>query len=162
MATGLLLTAALLLWPEPPRPLLNGPARLALWAGCSLFASSWLLFAVARLARHRFFSADDIEGGGLTSGTERAKVLQALLQNTLEQSVLAVIAYGASLALEPDRPALIARCCACFAIGRMLFFIGYERGAVARALGFVLTFYPTVALIVLALPSAWIRLWSAL
>ncbi len=30
-----------------------------------------------------------------------------------------------------------------FAIGRVLFIVGYDRGAGSRALGFTLTFYPT-------------------
>lgn len=38
-----------------------------------------------------------------------------------------------------------------FSIGRWLFAAGYARGAGARALGFALTFYPTVAALLVAL-----------
>jgi uncharacterized membrane protein YecN with MAPEG domain len=31
-----------------------------------------------------------------------------------------------------------------FAVGRLLFWIGYRRGAAGRAFGFALTFYPSV------------------
>jgi len=36
-----------------------------------------------------------------------------------------------------------------FFIGRVLFWRGYARGAPGRALGFALTFYPTVAMLLL-------------
>jgi uncharacterized membrane protein YecN with MAPEG domain len=38
-----------------------------------------------------------------------------------------------------------------FFVGRILFWRGYARGAPARALGFALTFYPSVAMILLIL-----------
>ena len=38
-----------------------------------------LVFSIGRLARHRFFTPDDIDGAGLTEGTVKAKLLQALL-----------------------------------------------------------------------------------
>ena len=41
-----------------------------------------------------------------------------------------------------------------FVIGRIAFFAGYARGAPARALGFALTFYPTVLLLLAALVTA--------
>jgi hypothetical protein len=37
-----------------------------------------------------------------------------------------------------------------FAVGRILFAIGYERGAPGRAMGFGLTAYPTFAMLVAA------------
>ena len=74
------------------------------------------------MARHRFFSAEDIDGGGLGDGTTRAKLLQALVQNTLEQTVLAVIAYGAWLYLAaPGAGAVVSLCVASFSLGRLLF-----------------------------------------
>ncbi len=52
--------------------------RLQLLALSALAPTLGLAIAIARLASHRF-----LDGSGLTPGTERAKVLQALLQNTL-------------------------------------------------------------------------------
>ena len=49
-----------------------------------------LAINIGLLARHRFFTPDDIDGGGLTPGTATAHILQSMLQNTLEQSVLAL------------------------------------------------------------------------
>jgi len=74
-----------------------GPDRLAgQAAGASLVqALKWdvLLAAcltanIAMLARHRFFTPADIDGGGLSPGTSPAQLLQSILQNTLEQAVL--------------------------------------------------------------------------
>jgi len=149
MALGLAITVAALTWPHlPPGPVDPG-SRAGAWLGCDLIAGFWLLFAVARLARHRFFSPDDIDGV-LGPGSPRAKVLQSLIQNTLEQTVLAGIAYGAWLMIpSPELPTSTAWIAVgCFCLGRFLFFMGYERGAAARALGFALTFYPTVGLMV--------------
>jgi len=120
---------------------------------------------VALLASHRFFSPQDIDGAGLTEATARARLLQALVQNTLEQTVLGALAWGAWLALAPAASVgLAAVCAALFFVGRLAFFAGYGRGAAARALGFGLTFYPTVGLIALCLPRAALlligMLWS--
>jgi MAPEG family protein len=154
MAGGFALTLAAFLWPHPPVVGEGAEARLSLWLACALLVGFWLLIAVARLAGHRFFTPEDIDGGGLSAGTPKARLLQTLIQNTLEQAVLAVIAYGAWLWLAPgDRRGLVVICALYFAIGRLLFFAGYGRGAPWRALGFTLTFYPTVGLYVLLAPA---------
>lgn len=160
MAGGLALTLAAFFWPRLPPVPDDAYARLSLWLACAAFAALWLLIAVGRLAGHRFFTPEDIDGGGLTDGTAQAKLLQTLIQNTLEQVVLAVTAYGAWLWLAaPDRRGLVIVCAACFAIGRLLFFAGYARGAPWRALGFTMTFYPTVGLYLLLLPAVVARLF---
>jgi hypothetical protein len=66
----------------------------------------------------------------------------------LEQVVLASLAYLIWVVVVPhawlaSRPAAAAL----FLIGRLWFFRGYERGAAARAVGFALTFYPSVLLL---------------
>ena len=155
MAVGLGVTVGVFVWPG----LAVGPtgveSRLAQWLRCDAVISIWLLIAVARLAHHRFVSTGDIDGA-LGEDSHRARVLQALVQNTLEQTVLAVVAYGAWLLIaDPMLPtATVWASVACFCVGRLLFFAGYGRGAPARALGFVLTFYPTVGLILVRL--AWL------
>jgi MAPEG family protein len=159
MAGGVALTVAAFLWPDLPA--VRPEDRLPLWLACALFVSAWLLVSVGRLAGHRFFTPADIDGGGLSDGTPQAKLLQTLIQNTLEQVVLAVPAYGAWLWLAPEgRHGLVIICAACFAIGRLLFFAGYSRGAPFRALGFTLTFYPTVGLYLLLLPATFARLFA--
>lgn len=160
MGGGLALTVAAFLWPDLPPVDDDIDARLSLWLASAAFVSFWLLIAVGRLAGHRFFTPEDIEGGGLTAGTAQAKLLQSLIQNTLEQVGLAIVAYGAWLWLAPPgRRGLVAVCALCFAIGRLLFFAGYGRGAPWRALGFTLTFYPTVGLYLLLIPAVVARLF---
>ncbi len=61
----------------------------------------FLGLSIARLARHRFFSPEDIDGSGLSAGSKKAKILQAELQNTLEQVMLAMPVYFAWLTLMP-------------------------------------------------------------
>ena len=156
MSVGLAVTLAVFAWPirEPA-----GVDRLQLWAACSATAVAWLAFVIALLARHRFFSATDSDGAGLTEASPRARLLQAFVQNTLEQVVLAVLAYAAWLLATPQLPPGVAVACAgLFALGRALFLLGYSRGAAARALGFALTFYPSTGLLVLSLPNILMRL----
>lgn len=74
-------------------------------------------------------------------------MLQALLQNTLEQVLLAVLAHGAFAVLAPaEWLGLIPTFTVLFVVGRVLFAAGYAGGAGGRALGFALTFLPTMAL----------------
>lgn len=119
------------------------------------FASKWavlptlvLLATVAALARHRFFTRQDIDGGGLSPGTDKARVFQAVLQNTLEQTVLACLAYLVWAVTVPHGwLASIPAAALLFLVGRVAFFRGYRRGAPARAFGFATTFYPSALLL---------------
>lgn len=123
--------------------------RYALCAFSILLPALTLAFSIGRLAKHRFFSAQDIDGGALTRGSSMAVLLQVMLQNTLEQSVLALFAYASWCLLVPSQLLPAAPAAAVlFLIGRVLFFNAYAQGAKARALGFALTFYPTVLLLV--------------
>jgi uncharacterized membrane protein len=80
----------------------------------------------------------------------------AIVQNTLEQAVLASILY---LALETLPPAsgitIVPQLLALFCIGRLAFWFGYRFGAAWRAVGFALTFYPTVYGYVLLAINLW-------
>lgn len=118
------------------------------------FAISFLLpavalfVAIARLAKHRFFNSADIDGSALTAGTDQSRILQALLQNTLEQLALAIPVYIVALfGLHESVQAAVPACACTFLVGRILFFVSYEKGANARAFGFAITFYPTVLLL---------------
>lgn len=122
--------------------------RLHLFALSALAPAIALTICIGRLASHRFFTPQDIDGSGLTAGTDHAKLLQALLQNTLEQLALALPVYAAWTQLAPRHLLALAPVAATlFLFGRLLFFWGYARGAPGRALGFGLTFYPSVLLL---------------
>lgn len=124
-------------------------AKLAFAGKCLLVLSFWLLIFIGLLARHRFFTPEDIDGSGLTSGTDRARVLQAILQNTLEQVTLAALVYTAFAVLAPGRfLGALPAAAVLFSFGRSLFWHGYAKGAAARSFGFALTFYSTLLLFV--------------
>ncbi|WP_226088550.1 MAPEG family protein [Vibrio bathopelagicus] len=119
--------------------------RLTVLALSLLFPVLFLIASIGRLAKFRFFSPEDIDGSGLTSGTNEAMILQSLLQNTLEQLVIALGVYTAwSLLMPASWLSVVPLCSMLFAIGRIFFFKGYKQGAPARAFGFALTFYSTV------------------
>ena len=108
------------------------------------FVVVWLLATIANVARLRFFSKRDIGGGGSESDTIKVREARAILQNTLEQVSLAVVAQLVVVAsFNPSGP-LVAALVGLFAVGRLLFWIGYRQGARGRAFGFGLTFYPSV------------------
>ena len=121
-------------------------ATVASW---SLVLPALALFVcIARLAKHRFFTPADIHGSGLTGGTDKAKLLQALLQNTLEQSCLALpVDIATSIVAPTSFLPVVPAAAAMFLVGRLFFFAGYSKGAPSRAYGFGLTFYPTVLLL---------------
>lgn len=123
-------------------------ARIAWAVQWSLLPILTLMVSIARVGNHRFYSPEDIDGSGLTSGTAQVKVLRAVLQNTLEQTVLAVAAYMIWAVVMPHHWLWsIAIAALLFVAGRILFAYGYTRGAPGRALGFGLTAYPTFGML---------------
>ena len=126
--------------------------RALLLAKVLLGPSLVLVVSIGRLAAHRFHTPADINGSALTAGTDRARLLQALLQNTVEQTLLAALSYAAaSLLLPAALLPVVAWASGLFVIGRLLFFAGYAKGAAHRAFGFALTFYSSVLLLLLTL-----------
>lgn len=155
MASGLALAAAsMAMTAYALHPLgASFAERASLLALCLLPPAITLAISIARLAKHRFFTPADIDGSALTDGSDRARLLQALLQNTLEQMALAVPVYVAWAFLAPAGMlgALVAAS-VLFLLARLLFYKRYQSGAAARSLGFALTFYPTVLLLVALVP----------
>ena len=137
--------------PSAALPVDQPAARMAWalpWTVLPLLA---LMVSIMRVANHRFSTPEDIDGSGLTIGTPRVQLLRAILQNTLEQSVLAVGGYLiGSVTLPQGWLRVIPTAALLFVIGRILFAAGYARGAGGRAMGFGLTAYPTFALLVVS------------
>lgn len=134
-------------WWQPPAlvPADSPLGRAAFVAAWDLLVVFWLLAGIGTLARHRFFTPQDIDGAGLGANSDRAHVLQSVLQNTLEQTVLAIAVHAAWAALMPvGLLAVIPVAAVLFFAGRLLFVLGYAKGAPHRAAGFAATFYPSV------------------
>ena len=155
MVPGLIATV-LALWlaiAVPPQTLLPGEGVTSAIAHAlrwDVLLVLWLAASIGMLARHRFFTPADIDGSGLSEGTAAARVLQSVLQNTLEQSVLAFSVHVIwAVAMPWTWQAAVPVAATLFFLGRVLFWRGYARGAPARALGFALTFYPSVVMLVL-------------
>jgi hypothetical protein len=144
----------LLLWarlPLLPLPLPVGDdaaSRIAFVAHWLLLPGLALFAGVVGLASRRFFVADAMDG----TRTPESRSLEINLrynQNTLEQVVLAAIAWsGLALQLPHDRLSLIPALAILFLTGRAIFWIGYLIAPWARAFGFGLTFYPTAIALV--------------
>jgi len=118
--------------------------RLATAIMVDLTVVAWLAGGIANVARLRFFSPTDIAGGGRTEASTVVRDASAILQNSLEQVVLAIpVHFAAAVVMERSATLLIALGLT-FTIGRIAFWRGYAHGAQARAFGFALTFYPTI------------------
>ncbi|SME98360.1 MAPEG family protein [Tistlia consotensis] len=148
LALSIVALAGAVLWQpaflQAPAPIAERLAAALRWEVLPLLC---LVAAIGNLARHRFFTPADIDGSGLTAGTERARVFQSVLQNTLEQLVIALLAHLLWVAAAP--PAwfgAVPVAAVLFLVGRISFAAGYAGGAPARAVGFALTFYPTLLL----------------
>lgn len=157
-ALAVVVLVGMILWRPaallPPAPLAERLAATLRWDALVLVC---LVAAIGNLARHRFFTPADIDGSGLTAGTDKAHVFQAILQNTLEQTVIAVLAHLLwTVSVPLGWLTAVPAAAVLFLIGRIAFALGYAGGAPARAFGFALTFYPTVFLTVVALATlAW-------
>jgi hypothetical protein len=118
--------------------------RLAYAARWLLVPGLCLLAGIGAMANRRFFS-DDAMDGTRTPLSHSLEINLRYNQNTLEQAALAAVAWmGLALVLPHDRLGLIGVLATVFAMGRVLFWTGYLIAPWARAIGFGLTFYPTV------------------
>jgi hypothetical protein len=136
---------------ELPLPLPDGDdaaARLAFVAHWLLLPGLALFVGIAIVANQRFFTADAIDG----EPSSQSRLIEIALRynrNTLEQTVLAAIAWlGLALALSHEMLKLIPALAIAFVIGRALFFLGYLIAPPARALGMGLSAYPTFAALI--------------
>lgn len=127
--------------------------RLQTVLRADVFVVAWLAAAIGNVARLRFFSPDDIAGSGAGEGTQRVRRAVAILQNTAEQTILAVFAHVSLAATLTHITALSVALAGLFVIGRLAFWAGYARGAAGRAFGFALTFYSSVGAMLIAIVS---------
>ena len=143
------------------RESLNQFGRLTVAIQSLLVPTFFITISIGRLAKHRFFTPEDIDGGGLSEGSEKARVLQSLLQNTIEQALLASLVYIAwSVVMPATWLSTVPIAAIAFGLGRLLFFGGYARGASDRAFGFTLSFYPSLIMLVVTMGTVLWRIVS--
>jgi hypothetical protein len=108
-----------------------------------------LAVAVLAVMFERAASGDAILGHAEQS--RPASLARAVLQNTLEQTVLAVIAVFAFAGSAPNGYGVFVPAAACvFLAGRVLFWLGYAWSPMYRFYGFALNFYASCALLAFA------------
>lgn len=111
----------------------------------------WLAGCVRQVSSGRFRSPADIRGSAFSTPSQAIAIKRAVLQNSLEQTVLALGAHLALAAtLRGQELILIPILVALYLVGRVWFALGYARGAPGRAGGMVLTAGPTFAALLLA------------
>ena len=115
------------------------------------FAARWLIVPGLTLlagivgASRRGFYIDAIDGTR-TPSNWGLEINLRYNQNTIEQTVLAAIAWaGLAVTVTHDQLIAIPAMAVLFAIGRITFWIGYLVNPLARGFGMTLTALPTVA-----------------
>ena len=115
-----------------------------------LFPGLTLAVMIGRLAQRRFFDDTIIDGEPFRTGTG-AEIDARVLQNTVEQLVLALILWPATgYILATDGPGVVLCLGLGFTVARVLFWVGYHVSPPLRAFGFAATFYPTLIAVIWA------------
>ncbi len=132
-------------------PAMMAADRIAFALKSDLFLFLWLAGCVGAVSRGRFHSPADLRGSAFAPPSPAINIRAAVLQNSLEQTVLALGAHlilatvlrGRELVLLPLLVLL-------FLVGRVAFTAGYSKGAPGRSFGMALTGAPIVASYLLA------------
>jgi hypothetical protein len=120
--------------------------RMELVLPWTLLPVTTLFLAIFNMVLFRIHSPADIDAG-LAEPSELARVYQSIIQNTLEQTALAIPIYTvAGVILPASRLIVILFVAILFFIGRIAFFLGYSHSAPGRSIGFTLTVIPTLLL----------------
>lgn len=131
--------------------------RLRLLALALIFPAICLIAAVGRMGNQRFREPLDRNAAVAETCSPRAEMLQAILRNTHEQAAIAFLVYTVAAILLPHQWLDAILYCSClFLVGRIAFTFGYARGAGGRALGFGLTFYPSILLLLLLVAAIFV------
>ena len=132
-------------------PLRTTADRIAFVIRADLLVAGTLAMCIAAVAYLRFCSGSARRGSAFPSSDRKVAVASAVLQNTLEQAALALMAHLAlATLLRGPQMALIPVLSVLFCLGRFFFALGYTRGVARRAFGFGVTFYPSVAALILS------------
>ena len=120
--------------------------RIAFALKADMLVFLWLAGCVRAVSSGRFRSAADIRGSAYAPPSPAIAVQAAVLQNSLEQTVLAVGAHlGLAAVVRGDELVLIPSLVLLYLAGRVSFAAAYPRGAAARSFGMALTGASTIA-----------------
>lgn len=154
LLTGMVLGAGCLWLPSKLvgiAPQMGVADRLAFALKWDLLIVLWLAGSVGAVSRKRFWTPADRHGSAYSEPSPAIAVRRANLQNTLEQTVLAVGAHlTLATVLRAEELVLIPLLVTLFLIGRAAFAIGYAKGPIARAFGMAVTGATVVFALLLA------------
>lgn len=118
-------------------------SRLTLFAEVAAFALIPFFVLIAYVANKRFMSTaiDPLNVGSNVI----VDLSSRFLQNTFEQTVLAVLTYSVLVILLPVAQLyIVPSLLVLFLLWRLTFVIGYSIKSIYRYFGFAMTFYPTI------------------
>lgn len=119
--------------------------RLAFALKADLVLFLWLAGCVGAVSNGRFHSPADIRGSAFDAPSSAIAVRAAVLQNSLEQTVLFFAATLILTALLRGSELVLLPVLIClFLLGRVAFAAGYARAAPGRAFGMALTAAPII------------------
>jgi hypothetical protein len=114
--------------------------RLAFALRWDFLVFLWLIACVRSVAQGRFWSSVDRDGSAHAAPSGAIAVRAAVLQNSLEQTVLVVGGHLIlATVLRGPELVLIPLLVMLYLWGRIAFAVGYARSPVARAFGMALT-----------------------
>jgi hypothetical protein len=133
-------------------PAMEAGERIAFALKVDVLVFLWLAGCLRAVSAGRFHSAADIRGSAYAPPSPAIAVRAAVLQNSLEQTVLAVGAHLALAAvLRGDELVLIPLVVLLYLAGRVSFAARYAQGAGRRAFGMALTGVSTIAAYIIAI-----------
>ena len=145
-------------------PDLSEGKRLTYAFRCLLYSVIPLFLAIVRVALVRLANPTTLgthPTAPVLPSMESFKIKERILQNTLEQTILHMVAVLALVSvLEPDQLWNIPLLVLLFLIGRAAFFIGYTSSPVNRVFGFVVTVLPTTCALAYSLAVVTLRALS--
>lgn len=139
---GVAAALAFALWPEM-NPVHDPAERLALAAELAVAPAFFSLLVV--LACMRLFDRAEAEDPFSNAESQRWKINQRVLQNTVEQALLFLPAlFGLAVRIDERHLRVLPVAVALWCSGRVLFWLGYHRSGVWRAPGFDWTLNSTL------------------
>ena len=132
--------------------------RIAFALKIDVLVFLWLAGCLRAVSGGRFRSEADIRGSAYGPPSPAIAVKVAVLQNSLEQTVLAVGAHlSLAATLRGDELVLLPALVVLYLAGRAAFASSYRKGAAARAFGMALTGASTIAAYAIGIAAIFTR-----